>query len=357
MQWMRLAADQAPEGEEQTRLWTRLAALAASEGGDIRMAAESYRGLLSSDPTNRELWEPLVGVYVKLRDRAALDEIVASTLEALLDSADRNALRMLQANYLLDVEGAREDAIAVLKTVIDEDPDHAEAAGRLARLFEASGETQELIDLLHRQLDRARDRQDVAAIGALSLKMGKLAEPHDRGQAMDLYRAGLDWAPNDRELLIATLALFGPEDDLRERATLMERLLESAQGQEGVRLANQLIDLYKELDDEYGVARALDLGFKADPADTTLRARLEDYHRMRQDWGELTQMMLLDAQNRADASEAIARFKEAADILRDQLMSPARAAEAMRGAWQRRPEDLSLLEALVVDLVAAGLHG
>ncbi|MCC6875516.1 MAG: tetratricopeptide repeat protein, partial [Sandaracinaceae bacterium] len=124
MQWMRLAADQAPEGEEQTRLWTRLAALAASEGGDIRMAAESYRGLLASDPTNRELWEPLVGVYVKLRDRAAVDEVVASTLEALLDSADRNALRMLQANYLLDVEGAREDAIAVLKTVIDEDPDH-----------------------------------------------------------------------------------------------------------------------------------------------------------------------------------------------------------------------------------------
>ncbi|HJL17899.1 MAG TPA: tetratricopeptide repeat protein [Sandaracinaceae bacterium LLY-WYZ-13_1] len=352
---MRAAAEVA-DGEEGFQLWMRVADLASQEGGDLGLAAETYRSLLNNDPSNRELWEPLAGVYAKLGDRAGLEEVVQTTLDALLDPADRNELRMFHASFLLDVAEARDEAVTVLKNVLDEDPDHVDAAQRLADIFEATGDRAELVELLQRQLDRARDRQDVEAIVALSLRMGKLIEPEDADAAIDFYRAGLDWAPESPELLAALLAHYGEDSDPRERAELMERLLAVSSGPDAAALANRLIALYQSLDDEYAAARALDLGFKAHPADASLRDRLEQYYREREETAELAAMIAYDAEHREDDDEAIARAQQAMQLFRNDLDSPGQAAEVARVAWQRRPQDLGLLEALVGDLSAAGLH-
>lgn len=349
---MRSAAEAAHD-DEAPALWMRVAELATLPGGDLRLAAETYRSLLATDPSNKNLWEPLAGVYAKLEDREGLEDVVRTTLDALLDPRDRNELRMWHARFLLEVTQSQSDAVVVLEQVLDEDPDHTEAADRLADIYEATGDAHGLVELLHRQLDRARDRQDVEAIAALSLRMGKLVEPEDRHAAMDHYRAGLDWAPEHRELLAALLALQGAEQEQRERAEMTERLLSVSTGPEAARIANELIALYNELGDEHGAARALDLGFKACPGDAQLRERLEAYHREREDWDELAAMIRYDAEHREDVGEAVARFREAAAILRE--VSPARAAEAVRAAFERAPEELALLEELVGDLSEAGL--
>ncbi len=353
---MRTAAEAAPEGDESFQLWMRVADLASMEGGDLRLAAETYRGLLATDPGNRDLWEPLARVYAKLEDREGLEEVVRTTLDALLDPRDRNELRMRHANFLLDVSGSREDAVGVLKQVLDEDPDHLEAAQRLADLFEASGDDEALVELLQRQLDRARDRQDVQGIVALSHRMGKLTEPQDPAAAMDCYRAGLDWAPESDVLLAALLALYGDEHDARDRAELMERLLAVSSGPEAAQLANDLIALWQSLEDDYGAARALDLGFKACPSDASLRERLETYYREREEWDELASMIRYDGAHREDTAEGVARIREASAIWRETLQSPSKAAESMRDAFERTPGDLALLEELVSDLSEAGLH-
>ncbi len=355
LEWMRAAVD-AAGGDEVVALSMKLAEIAALDGGDLRLAAETYRGLLANDPGNRELWEPLARAYAKLEDREGLEEVVRTTLDALLDSRDRNEVRMRYASFLLDVVGAREDAVVVLKQILDEDPDHLEAAQRLADMFEASGDNAALVDLLSRQLDRVRDRQDVEGIVALSLRMGKLTEPRDPAGAIDHYRAGLDWAPQSRELLAALLAIYGGEAEPRERAELMERLLAVSSGAEAARLANELMALFSSLEDDYGAARALDLGFKACPSDASLRDRLETYYREREEWSELAQMIVFDAEHRESNDEAVARFRQAAVIWRETLGSPAKAAECSRAAWQRGSQYLALLEELVADLGAAGLH-
>ncbi|MFK7990434.1 MAG: hypothetical protein AB8I08_30710 [Sandaracinaceae bacterium] len=350
------AADLA-DGDEQFQLYMQLAGYAAEDGGDLSVAADTYRALLGNDPANRALWEPLAGVYAKLEDRDGLEQVVATTLEALLDPSDRNELRMFHATFLQDVVGAPDDAVEILRAVLDEDPDHLEAAQRLADHFERTGDRGALVGLLQRQLDRARDRQDVDAIVELCLRMGKLTEEDDDAAgAVEFYRAGLDWASESAPLLSALLAHYGEGADVRERAELMERLLRVSEGAEVVPFANELIGIYESLDDEYAAARALDLGFKAHPADEGLRDRLESYYLDREEWSELAQMIAYDAAHREDAEEAVARSREAAQIHRETLMSPGNAAEVMRAAWQRRPEDLSLLEELVNDLAAAGLH-
>ncbi|HEY8427868.1 MAG TPA: tetratricopeptide repeat protein, partial [Sandaracinaceae bacterium] len=352
--WMRTAAE-ATDGDEAFELWMRVGEIASMEGGDLRLAAETYRRLLETDPANRALWEPLARAYSRLEDREGLEEVVRTTLDALLDPNDRNELRMWHARFLLDVAKSPSDAVVVLEQVLDEDPDHVVAAQHLADIVEASGDAAKLAELLQRQLDRARDRQDVESIAALSLRLGKLVEAEDPRAAMDHYRTGLDWAPEHAELLAALLALQGAEQEQRERAELMERLLSVKTGPEAAQIANDLIAIYESLGDDYGAARALDLGFRACPSDASLRARLEAYHREREDHEALAETIRYDAAHREDLGEAIARYAEAAAIWRETLASPAKAAEVVREAWQRTPADLALLERLVADLVDAGL--
>ncbi|MGF1469343.1 MAG: DUF6584 family protein [Sandaracinaceae bacterium] len=356
VEWMRRAAEGA-EGPEARDLRLRMAELAAGEGDDPRLAADTYRALLESDPANRALWEPLARVYARLEDREGLESVVHTTVDALIDPTDRNVVRMRYADFLLEVAEDREAAVDVLKEVLDEEPDHPEAGARLAAHFEATGDDAQLVELLHRQLDRARDRQDIDQIAALALRMGSLTEDRDRGEAMDLYRAGLDWAPENRPLLRALLALHGDDEDPRDRAQLMERLVPLSSGEEVPRLADDLVALYTSIDDEYGVGRALDLGFRAAPDDPALRQRLEAWYRRREEWTDLAEMIRFDAAHREEADEAVARFCEAAAVLRDELRSPAEAAEILLQAAERAPGDLAVLEALVKDLVEAGRPG
>jgi len=356
LQWQQAAAEVADD-YVAVDLWTKVAEYAMQEGGDLALAAQTYRRLLDADPANRSLWEPLVEIYVRLEDREGLADMVSSTLDALLDPADRNELRMFYGNFLLDVASDRDEAVIVLKGVLDEDPDHVAAASRLMDLFEQSGDNEALVELLQRQLDRARDREDVETVTELSLRMGKLIEPIDVISAVDFYRGGLDWNPKSHGLLKALLAHYGEGADPQEKAELMERLLEVSEGEEGAALANELIAQYEALDDEYGAARALDLGFRAAPTDESLRSRLEAYYRDREEWGELAAMMVHEAKHHDDVDRAVARGREAANLYRETLQNPSEAADAIRAAWQRRPEDLTLLDELVRDLSAAGLPG
>ena len=78
----------------------------------------------------------------------------------------------------------------LLKNVLDESPEHAEGAALLTDLYERSGYDEDLVDLLHRQLDVARDNEDHEAISATSLKLGGLLEKVERMEIgnVDLLR-------------------------------------------------------------------------------------------------------------------------------------------------------------------------
>jgi tetratricopeptide (TPR) repeat protein len=356
LEWLQQAAEVAPE-DEAFMIWLRVAEMASADGGDLALAAGTYEQLLAGDPSNRELFGPLLELYTRLQDRDGLERITRQTVDALLDPGERNQLRYDLAVFLRDVAGAEADAVAVFNEVLDDDPDHLEAAQGLLDIFEKNEDSEQLVELLYRQLDRARDRQDVEAICALTLRMGHLQRPTDRYAAMDSYRAGLDWAPEDRPLLRALIDTFDDaDDDLRDKAQLVERLLQLAEGDEASALTRQLIGLYETLDDEYGVGRAIDLGFRSNPGDLELRNRLEAHYRQTEDWSELASTIETDAAHREDPTEAAARFLEAAEIHRTGLQSPARAAELVRRAIERTPDDLALLEVLVKDMVEAGLE-
>src|SRR6185295_9131272 len=189
-----------------------------------------------------------------------------------------------RGRILLEDPNRVEEAEQVLRSVLDEDPDHVRASVVLAELLERANRHEELAELLERQMSGAKERGDAEGVATLALRIGKNLEIADRQRAVELYRESLEAAPRHRELLEALLRLLGPDDDGRERLGIMERLLELETGERAAALALKLVDLASSLDDPDAVERALRLGYHACPTDPDIRERLVAAYEERSDW-------------------------------------------------------------------------
>ncbi|MFO0692988.1 MAG: tetratricopeptide repeat protein [Polyangiales bacterium] len=344
------------QGSDRRDLRLRVAGLATRSGVDLAAAARAYRDLLDDEPTNPEIYLPLLRVLASLGEEDALNDLVASLLDQLPEPAQRNEVRMEKAKFLAPLEGRQYDAVDVLKAGLEDAPDDTEVSAFLARIYEQSGYDEELVALLRQQLDVARDKQDLEQIVSVGSRLGALLEKVDREGAMDVYRSALEWAPEERSLLEALLALFGPEDDLRERAELRERLIATEPGSTATRLALSVAAEWEALSDEAGTLRAIAAGHRRNPSDPVLRAKLEEWYRSRGDDENLASFLVVDADGLVDQpEERRSRLFEAASIYRDRLGRPGDAADVIRKA-AGETMDLATLEELVACLEAAEDH-
>ncbi|HVW30751.1 MAG TPA: tetratricopeptide repeat protein [Polyangiaceae bacterium] len=340
-----------PEGFE---LGLRLAEIAAGPLADLPRAVRTYERLRESEPTDPRAWKPLLDVYRKLGAFAELEACIAKTVEVVYDPKERNHLRMERGRILLEDPSRNAEAEAVLREVLDEDPDHAQASVVLAELFERTGRVDELNELLDRQLGAAKDRKDAAAVATVSLQIGKSLEKSDRRAAMELYRESLRWAPNDRALLEALLALFGPDDDARDRIDVMERLLRLETGEAAARLARELADLAVSVDDARAAEEALRAGYAAQPTSLELRERLIKWYTDREDFSGLADVLATGARHRTKPPQAAEQLRDAARLHRDRLGDPVRAAELLAEAHKALPGDVALVEEFASTAMDAG---
>ncbi len=352
---MREAAEAVPD-DDSFELWLEAAGLAASEGGDLELAADTYERLLARDPMDRRVWEPLLGVLRRRGDEDRLNDLCTQLIDGLLDPEPRNAARTQRALFLLDQEGREPDAADVLRAILDEDPENQGAGRMLADLFERTGYDEDLVDLLSRQLDVARDNQDSDTIRDLSLRLGALLEKVRREDAMDVYRRALDWLPEDREIAQALLAQLGPDDEPRERIEVMERLLATEQGGSATRLALDLAAEWERLEEPDGVRRSLELGYRGNPEDRTVRERLEAFYREREEWGPLAELMVSEASRIAHPETSVPLCRGAAGLWRDTLGDAHKAAKVLAQALELVPTDVEVLTDLAQTRAQAGDH-
>lgn len=354
VEWMKRATETAEHEDERRDLEVQLAGFAA-EAGELETAAEVYERLLEVDLTDVAIWGPLLDVYARAGNEDRIHDLVAQLIDALLDPGLRNRARMVKARFMMEQEGRQFDAVDILKGVLDEEPDHTEAAERLATLYEQSGYDEDLVELLQRQLDVARDNQDLDTIGDLSLRLGGLLGKVEREDALDVYRRALDWVPKHRGVIESYLSLLGPSDDPRERAEIRERLLAIEEGDAATRLAHELYQEWQALEEPDGMLRALELGYRGNPHDAGIRGHLENHYRETQDWAKLADFLAFDARRFAEGETdaMVARLHEAAGIKRDQLSDPAGAVELLREAFLATGS-VEILRELVEALQAAG---
>ena len=148
--------------------------------------------------------------------------------------------------------------------------------------------------------------------------------------------------------------MFAAEDDKERRAEVMEKRLALEAGDVAERLALDLSELRKTLEDAEGTLRALELGFTAAPQSTQLRDRLEAVYRDQLEYDKLARLYETDARGRANPKAKALRLRDAARIYREELSNPEEGARVLREAREADPFDNELLVELIDMLVAAG---
>lgn len=343
------------EPEEAHRLLYEVAGLASGPLGDLHLAATVYEELRERDPADRDAWELLLDVY---RRTNSFDKMVALVKEVVAyvdDPAERSKLRLEAVKISMDkLRLSDADAAVELREIVDEDPGQVDGAILLVAILERNGREDELVELLGRQLDTAKDRQDGDAVGSLSRRLGQLLEARDRTQARDVYYAALDWDPNAKEVLVALEALHEKDGELEPKADIMERRLVLEHGETAERLALTLAELREGMGEADAALRALETGFRVASQSRTLRERLEAVYREQIEYGKLAELYVTDARGRHDAHSKSVRLREAAKLYSEELRNPVEATRVLREARDADPSNAELLGELVDALSAAG---
>ncbi len=328
-------------------------AMRAKQAGEVSLELRARREITLANPTDAAVRAGLLDLMRTTGDTAALLEVVEALLPSVTEDAERRELRRERARLLSTNADRVDEVLTELRALLDEEPYDAQAVGLLAELLEARGETSELGQLLERQLDAAKDRQDAAGVALLSLRLGTLIEAEDAERARELYGAGLDWDAKNRQLLLAMKRLLVQQGaDPADRADVMERLLDTERGEDAETLALELAAIRAEAWDDAGVERALEVGLAGHPASAELRRRLTSLYEDRGDRRKLaalretTARALTGAAAKAELAAAAATYVELGDV--------EGSTRALRAAHEIDPADADVLAALVRALEQRG---
>ncbi|MEM9460609.1 MAG: tetratricopeptide repeat protein [Myxococcota bacterium] len=352
VKWFGEASEAAPL-PELLELGRQISEVAMGDQGDPSLAAKLYESLLERDPTARAAWEPLAAIYRSLGDVERLHRLVDETLDGLQDTAERNALRLMLVDTMLPHAEHESDALEILRNVLLEDPEHAQAQRLMAEHLQRTGNRQELLELLRQQLMNAQGRQDAEAVSAAALRLGQELEADDPAEAASVYRSALSTCPRDLALLRALLGHLGDEDSSSERAQVLDTLLEVEDDEQAAERAIQLADLQTALGQGDEALAALAKGYRRFPAHAGLRERLEQAYEAQGDFGGLARMLMTSADSEQDPAVKLTLMRQVAALQRDKLSDPSAAIEVLQKARALAPEDTELAAELVSTLVAA----
>lgn len=342
-----LAAD-----SEEYALELRFAEIAGGPLEDPAAAIGSYQKLLAVAPGDARVWRPLLTLYRRTGRTEEQKECLGRLQDHVTDPRELSLLRMERVRLMVEA-GELETAEEELRAILAESPSNEEAQTILADLFDRTGrrgELKELLETLHRA---ARDRGDGGEVAQTALRLARLLALEDPLEARSVLTASLTWTSENREVLRALLELYGDDDDPTERADVMENLIQVEEAGAAEQLSLGLAELRRRLEDNYGVGKALELGFKVCPGSEALAAQLRQWLFEQQDYGRLAEMLVMESEHRP-VEVALERLDEAARLYAEELGDPMQAAETLGRAVQRVPEDLQRLTRMVEHLVAVG---
>ncbi len=319
----------------------------------IELAAEVYESLRERNPADRAVWQPLLTIYRELGDGDRLGAVVSSTLPNLTTAPERNTLRIEHAKFLIENLKRPHDALDVLRDGLRDDPDNLEVAELYETTLRVLGDDDGIAEFLWSRFEDAQRRGHRDSTIDVAIRLGDLLEKSGNPDAVRVYRAALIVAPDDREILRRVVGQLGTHDNPREGALLMERLLAVETPERAPELAGKLATMWEAAGDAKGVQRTLELAHKSAPNDTAIHDRLEEWYRVNEQWPELAGLMTSDAERMEDGP-AVRRLRNAAAVYSQQLNQPLKAAEVLRKARQRAPQNVELVTDHAAALASAG---
>ncbi|MHC5019344.1 MAG: hypothetical protein ACYTGX_04380 [Planctomycetota bacterium] len=311
-------------------LLQRAGAIAEGRMEDHARAAAIYRRLLALDPNSREAAEALARAAAQSGDTEGVVAALEAQLADLTAPAERAELLAKLGQGLAEQPGRQDDAIERLEEALSLRPEDPATMDVLSRCYFTAERWPELVEL-YRKLLALTD--DPGAQAAIQSKIGEIAQHklHDAGAAEAAYREVLRCRPEAREAWGGLRAIALERGDAAAAVDAARREADFAPLEErpallvaaGV-LASERLD-----NDELAAGLFRDV-LSAAPAHGDARERLVGILLRSGAKSEAASVLVAAAGAVADAGEAIAIARRAADLLRaeEDLDGAARALEA-----------------------------
>ena len=327
-----------------------------------QQAIDVYRELVDQAPASAsegqaQALAALERLYERTERWDDLRELLDARRAGEQDPAQRAELRLRVAVLCEQRLGNPERAIAELRELTGEQPDHARAHDELERLYAAAKRYADLGALLARRAERAAELGD--APGELqrlrsvaAVYESQLGDPE---RAIATYRRISERAAHDRDALEALLRLHSGRSEWREAGTAMHSLLGLSQGDAAGELALRLAELAEQkLNDPALAESALRQVYEREPERAGTRERLKQLYESLKDYGKLVAVLSDEEQRLADSGQRVALLNHIAALYREQLSDPASAVSYLERAVALAPDDRAALLALCDLYVAAG---
>lgn len=340
------------DGKRVDALGLQLAERAVSRK-DRALANDVYEFLRERRPADPAVWQPLLAMYRESKEPDRFAAVVVSTLPHLESDRERAALRLSQANFLIETLGQAHDALDVLRAGLQDAPDDLALASCYEATLRQLGDDDALVEFLWQRFDQAQRRGHRESTIDAALHLGTLLEAQQSADIGRVYRAALIVAPDDREILRRVVQHMREDDDPREAAILMERLLSVETPENAPDLSEKVAEMWRAAGDARAVQRTLETAHRTAPAHKGIHDKLARHYREHQMWNELAELMIADAERLPDA-EAVDKLREAATVYSGNLGLPRRAAEVLQLARARSSDGDSLVTDQAAALAAAG---
>jgi tetratricopeptide (TPR) repeat protein len=340
MRQIELAAD----GNELRLLRHDAARVARQSLGAPAKAIEHYLALFDDDPMDREATTALRELLAQTGQKQELARVIERLIDVATTPQERAQLRYELAQLFEDL-GRDADAADMLRAILDEEPNHSDAVLSLSRLYERSGQDTELVDLLERQVESARERHALDVELELLLRVAEVSERRlgDVGRATRTYRSILERKPDHRGALDALARIYEEQSERDELGSILVVLVNSTAGHERESYAVRLADVRIALSDAIGAAEALEVALAANGQKPEIRQRLRKLYEEQGDWAKVAQLIVNQVATTTVVSEQVQLLREAATLRAERLQDLTGAAEVLERASALVPEDRELL--------------
>ena len=329
----------------------RLARTFEEELGDITKAEETYRYVVGVDPLDPEALANLDRIYSSLEQWKELAGVLEARVQATGETQDLVDLYARLGQVYEERLARVEDAVRAYRKIFDGlEPSHEGAIDALARIFEQTEAWKELDAVYQRQLDNATGDVQEAEIRA---KVAALASTRlgDADRAIETWKRVLDLRGEDPEALVALADLYERTSHWAELSDVLEREYETVTTDEArtsVLLRRARVFRDKLGRDEQALGdfqRALE----ADIGNLEALRAIADIWRRRNEPVELVAALHQTADRGAGAlepAELVEVYRELARTYGEKLEQPFDAAEVWRKLLDIAPGDFAALDAL-----------
>ena len=194
---------------------------------DARLAAperaiEAWRQALAARPDHQDAFVALERLLGDASRTVELCETLEKHAEVVVEAPQRETLIKRMASLYETPLGDLSKAIAAWRSVLDLDQENLEALDALSRLYAATSDWQNLVEILQHKIECTKDQQLLRALRfqaaeLLDAKLGQLSD------AAEHLRRILDVTPDDADALDMLASIFLREKQYAELVDVLDR--------------------------------------------------------------------------------------------------------------------------------------